>query len=208
VQRIEICGGIASGKTSLARSLTHDGTGRLVEERFRDVPFWEKFCDAPEVYAFDKNVSFLLFHADSIRDIMLADDQRPIICDFAMFQDLAYASLGMASADLQIIRPIYDKLIERIGFPSLIVRLKCSVETQLERIRRRGRPQERTIEESYLFELSDKIEEDLAKLKKQQQIAVVEIDTDEIDFVTNPRAAAISLDVKTRLKARGRDQSL
>ena len=156
MQRVEICGGIAAGKTSLARCLTHNGAGRLIEERFREVPFWEKFYAAPQVYAFEKNVSFLLFHADSIGDIMQLNDQRLAICDFAMFQDLAYASLGAASADLHIVRPIYDKLIKRIGFPSLIVKLNCAPETQLERIRRRARPQEKSIEMSYLVELGAK----------------------------------------------------
>src|SRR4051794_9728373 len=70
VRRIEICGGIATGKSSLARCLTYDGTYQLVEERFREVPFWEKFYAAPDQYAFEKNVSFLLFHTDSIRDAM------------------------------------------------------------------------------------------------------------------------------------------
>lgn len=203
MQRIEICGGIAAGKTSLARSLAHDGAGRLIEERFREVPFWEKFYAAPQVYAFEKNVSFLLFHADSIRDVVLADDQRPAICDFALFQDLAYASMGAASADLHIIRPIYDKLIERIGFPSLIVKLNCAPETQLERIRRRGRSQEKAIDKSYLIELNAKIEDDLAALVKQQKIAVMEIDTDKTNFVTNPQSMAISNDVKRFLKSFG-----
>ena len=47
VNRIEICGGIATGKTSLARSLAHHGPYQLVEERFREIPFWEKFYTAP-----------------------------------------------------------------------------------------------------------------------------------------------------------------
>lgn len=49
-------------------------------------------------------------------------------------------------------------------------------------------------EKSYLVELSD--EEDLAKLRERQEIAVVEIDTGETDFVTNPQATAISVDIK------------
>ncbi|MGC1581846.1 MAG: deoxynucleoside kinase [Candidatus Acidiferrales bacterium] len=206
MQRVEICGGIAAGKTSLARCLTHNGAGRLIEERFREVPFWEKFYAAPQVYAFEKNVSFLLFHADSIGDIMQLNDQRLAICDFAMFQDLAYASLGAASADLHIVRPIYDKLIKRIGFPSLIVKLNCAPETQLERIRRRARPQEKSIEMSYLVELGAKIEEDLIKLKEEQEIAVVEIDTDETDFVTNPQATAISFYIERHLKELEREE--
>jgi deoxyguanosine kinase len=206
MQRIEICGGIATGKTSLARCLAHSASYQLIEEKFREVPFWEKFYAAPDNYAFEKNVSFLLFHADFIREAMLLNDSRPIVCDFAMFQDLAYASLDSAKADLHIIKPIYSKLMERIKFPNLIVKLKCSPETQLERVRRRGHPAERSITKDYLLELSEKIEEGLSELREKHPIAVEEIDTDETDFVTSPRALTIASDLNLRVRAIACDQ--
>lgn len=88
--RIEICGGIATGKTSLAGRLMQHGSFRLVWEKYREVPFWEKFYAAPAKFALEKNISFLLFHSDAIREAMKSDS-RDIVCDFAMFQDLAYA---------------------------------------------------------------------------------------------------------------------
>jgi deoxyadenosine/deoxycytidine kinase len=132
---------------------------------------------------------------------MLVHGARLAICDFAMFQDMAYASLGQASADLHIVRPIYDKLMKRINFPSLIIKLRCTPETQLERIRRRGRAPEKTITVDYLIALSHKIDEDLAALRKSQDIAIMEIDTDETDFVTNPRALTLVSEVNARVEA-------
>jgi deoxyguanosine kinase len=192
LKRIEICGGIATGKTCLARALSHHGTHQLVEEKFREIPFWEKFYTATRQnranYELQKNVSFLLFHAESIRDGS-ASDSRDMVCDFAMFQDLAY---GAFSPDLQILESIYARLIEQVGFPSAIIRLRCAPEIQLARIHRRGRRPEQSIDCSYLIDLDKKIEERLDKVLEQRRIEVHEIDTGTTDFVSNAEASKIA----------------
>ena len=190
--RIEICGGIATGKTSLAGRLMQHGSFRLVWEKYRKVPFWEKFYAAPAKFALEKNISFLLFHSDAIREA-IESDSRDIVCDFAMFQDLAYASLVTGEDDdLQIINALYERLARRIGFPDIVVRLKCAPATQLKRIHNRGRIPERSIPQSYLTQLNERIDENLARLTKEQNIRVVDIDTDRRDFVANPEALTIS----------------
>jgi len=201
MRRVEICGGIATGKTSLARSLSHPGHYYLVEERFREIPFWEKFYAAPnetvrKEYELPKNLSFLLYHVESIREAQRAQ-QRDLVCDFAMFQDLAYAK---ASPDYGIIRPIWDKLMELSDPPTMIIKLECAPEIQLERIRRRGRGPEQSITRSFLVGLNANIDkclaEFLAECKKKHtgkhKIEVVEIDSGKRDFVTNPEAHRIA----------------
>lgn len=199
MQRIEICGGIATGKTSLARCLTHNDVNLLVEEKFREIPFWEKFYKAPDTYAFEKNISFLLYHADSVREAMRLNDSRLAVCDFAVFQDRAYASLSKATTEVQIIQSIYDELTKRIGLPDLIVQLKCSPQTQLRRIRRRGRGPEQSITEDYLIALNTKIGLELAELHKRHSIAVIEVDTDRTDFVNNQEAMKIASEVTSQI---------
>jgi deoxyadenosine/deoxycytidine kinase len=120
-------------------------------------------------------------------------ESRDIVCDFAMLQDLAYAGLSTGGeGDLKIVQALYDRVLDRIGYPSIIVRLKCAPATQLERIHRRGRSAERAIEQGYLVRLGDKIDENLARLTQQRDIPVVDIDTDRCDFVGNPETLAIS----------------
>jgi deoxyguanosine kinase len=192
LKRIEICGGIATGKTWLARSLCHYGPYQLIEEKFREIPFWEKFYTAtPQTrakYELQKNISFLLFHAESIRDGQTSDT-RDMVCDFAMFQDLAYAAL---SPDLPILQSIHNRLVEQIGLPGAIIRLRCAPEIQLDRIRRRGRLPEQLIDRSYLTDLEQKIEMQLSKLLEKNQIEVHEIDTGTTDFVSNKEAKKIA----------------
>jgi deoxyadenosine/deoxycytidine kinase len=200
LKRIEICGGIATGKSWLARSLAHYGPYQLVEERFREIPFWEKFYTAaPEArakYEFQKNVSFILFHAESIREAKQSDS-RDMVCDFAMFQDLAYAAL---SPDLPILESIYGRLEQLIGTPSVIIRLRCTPEIQLERIRRRGRGPELSIDRSYLLNLDKQIDDRLAKLRETDSLEVHAIDTSRTDFVSNPEAQRIAMEIAASLR--------
>jgi deoxyadenosine/deoxycytidine kinase len=65
--RLEIVGGIGAGKTTLARVLAGAWGTQVVQEDVLDVPFFSKFYAAPQVYGFEKNISFLLSHADLIR---------------------------------------------------------------------------------------------------------------------------------------------
>jgi deoxyguanosine kinase len=201
MKRVEICGGIATGKTSLARSFAHHGSFCIVEERFREIPFWEKFYAAPNEavrreYELPKNVSFLLYHVESIREAQRAQ-QRDLVCDFAIFQDLAYAK---ASPDYGIIRPILDKVTELIDPPTMIIKLDCAPEIQLERIRRRGRGPERSITRSFLVELnanidkclSEFLDESMQKHKVQRKIEVIKIDAGKKNFVANPEAREIA----------------
>jgi deoxyadenosine/deoxycytidine kinase len=201
MKRVEICGGIATGKTSLARSFTHHGPYCLVEERFHEIPFWEKFYAAPneavrKEYELPKNVSFLLYHVESIREAQRVQ-QRDLVCDFAIFQDLAYAK---ASPDFGIIRTIWDKLRELIDPPTMIIKLDCAPEIQLERISRRGRGPEQSITRSFLVELSANIDKCLAefineskkKHKDKRKIEVIKIDTGKRNFVANPAAQKIA----------------
>lgn len=200
MKRVEICGGIATGKTSLARSFAHDGYYYLVEERFREIPFWEKFYAAPNEavrneYVLPKNLSFLLYHVDSIREAQRAQ-QRDLLCDFAIFQDLTYAK---ASPDYGIIRPIWDKLVELIDPPTMIIKLDCAPEIQLERIRRRGRGPEQSITRSFLVGLNANIDKCLVefldeckkKHRDKDKIEVIRINTGKRDFVANPEAQKI-----------------
>ena len=50
--RIEICGGIASGKTTFAVLLNSLGYDP-VYENFQSNPFWEAFYTVPEKYNFE-----------------------------------------------------------------------------------------------------------------------------------------------------------
>jgi deoxyadenosine/deoxycytidine kinase len=199
--RLEIAGGIGAGKTTLARVLAASWNSGLVHENVLDVPFFSKFYAAPQTYGFEKNISFLLSHADLIRDSMRGNG-GVAVCDFALFQDLSYTDVGCSLADAGAVEGIYHRLIDRVGHPSLVVHLRCTPDTQLRRIALRGRSQEAGIERGYLVDLCAAIDRRLEQLRSEAPgLLVIEVDTDEVDYATNPAAAqAIARELTTSLK--------
>ena len=189
--RIEFCGNIGAGKSTVARLLAGHCRLPLIEEHYEQVPFWKEFYSSPPTYAFEKNISFLLFHSNAIRTAAANFDERPLICDFALFQDLAYAALAGSTQDYQATLAVHDRLVVRVGPPSLIVHVKCSVEEQLTRIRKRGREPERAITSSFLNQLSQHISEELARHGSGAR--VIEVNTEALDFVVDPSAGLSAL---------------
>jgi len=187
--RVEIVGGIGAGKTTLARVLAAAWGTQVVHEDVLNVPFFSKFYAAPQIYGFEKNISFLLSHADLIRDAM-SREGGVVVCDYALFQDLSYTDIGCSPADSKAVEAVYRRLVDRVGHPTFVVHLRCTPDTQLQRIALRGRSQEAGVERAYLVDLCAAIDQRLEQLRSEASgLTVVEVDTDEADYATDPAAA-------------------
>ena len=58
---VEVCGGIASGKTTFASLMTRIGIDLIpIFEDFKKSPFWEAFYRNPGKYIFETEISFIL----------------------------------------------------------------------------------------------------------------------------------------------------
>lgn len=197
--RIEICGGIGAGKSTVASALAQAWSLRLIREPYADIVAWKNYFRNPDEYEFEKNLSFLLAYGDAIKQGLRDDlNDNPAILDFAMFQVLAYADLSDSEADSLAIQCVYDRMFTRIGPPSALLYVHCPVELQIERIRKRGRDPEAGIEVAYLRELSGRIESRVDKLRAT--LPVIEIDTSELDFVVHSEVAVG--EVERRLHSR------
>src|SRR5262245_59019820 len=97
VQRIEIAGGIASGKTTLARLLGQSGRIKAVHEQFRKNPFFEAFYRDPAGTAFETELTFLLQHYHLQRKAMRLDGSYCV--DFSAVLDHAYACVTLGRID-------------------------------------------------------------------------------------------------------------
>ena len=81
---------------------------------------------------------------------------------------------------------VHDALAEKIIKPDLILYLRASTETLMERIAFRDRPYERNMEQDYIHQLNIAYEGFFGD--HHQGTAVLPIDTDNLDYVRNPEA--------------------
>lgn len=174
---IEICGNIASGKTTLACNLTKCGF-TSVEEKYLQNPFLKKFYQNPALYSFETEITFLLQHYHAVK----ISNDRNLICDYSLTLDKAYADVTLSPKRQQIFFSIAKELENEIGQPSKILYLKCPENILLKRIQERNRSFESSIDIGYLQALSETIDTRMKEMAKK--IDVLEINSHEINFVS------------------------
>lgn len=172
--RIEICGGIASGKTTLANSLGKLGFD-VANEKLGSTSFLDEFYSNPELFTFETEISFLIQHSVEIKKHL---NSQNLVCDYSFEQDFAYAVNNMKALELQTFKNVFDEIKRQLSEPDLIIRLECSTETKQERIRLRGRENEQMIKNEYLENMESLITKRIASISNP----ILCIDTEKYDF--------------------------
>jgi len=203
--RVEICGGISSGKTTLATLL--QGDGDIVYENFQAVPFWQKFYSSPRLHAFETELSFLLQHYHQVKQ-RTVHASGLVVCDFSFWLDAAYAQVSLDGGKLAAFRAVWRQVLLELGQPQLIVRLECSPQTELRRVQARGRDAETSVSLEFLQSLENTI---TGELLAAQSVPLLAFDSDKQNFAFDSRTqeqcrrivlARVELEKSTR-KVRG-----
>jgi deoxyadenosine/deoxycytidine kinase len=176
-KRIEVCGGIAAGKTTFA-SLMKKINLNIIYEAFKKNPFWKAFYRNPGIYIFETEITFLLQHYHQIKDGI--ESGKKFICDFSFLLDLAYAKIGLTGTKLKAFECVYDEIRDEVALPHLIVYLKCDAETELKRIRERDRAEESSINLEFLSALNEALHNEVETF--QGITPVITIDSGKKDF--------------------------
>lgn len=179
--RIEICGGVASGKTTLCHLLAKE---RLHSEfeRFSDNPFWPLFYQNKNLHAFETEVTFRLQHYSRIKTTIPVPSTTAF--DYSLLQDEAYARVNLDRDRLKAFEAVYHYIITELPPPGLIIHLECPPEEELRRIQSRARGEEKTIDLAYLDALNKAIAHAVDEIRAR--IPVLEIDSSALDFAHDP----------------------
>lgn len=181
MKHIEICGGIASGKTTFA-SLMENLKLEIFFEDFKKNPFWEAFYANPGKCVFETEITFLLLHYHQIKSAF-ESQERTAICDFSFLLDLAYAKVGLTGSKLEAFERVYSEIQGELGPPALIIYLKCDAETELARIRGRGRAEENMITLEFLEALNFALKREMQN--HQTDSMIMTIDSAAKDFAND-----------------------
>lgn len=179
---IVIEGNIGAGKTSLATRMAADYQARLILEQFEENSFLPKFYEDPVRYAFPLELSFLADRYQQLKNqFQAADLFSPFtIADYFIFKSLIFASRNLEPLEFGLYSKLFLIVSSVVPKPDLIVYLYLDLESLRKNIQKRGRTYEQNIQLDYL----EKIQQGyLEFLKQQQDLRVLLIDTNGLDFV-------------------------
>ncbi len=182
---IAIEGTIGAGKTSLATRIAEEYNGKLILEQFADNPFLPKFYKDGEKYAFPLELSFLAERYQQLSAQLSSQDlfKNFTISDYLFNKSLIFAQKTLPNDLFGLYSKLFGIINASIPTPDLLVYLYLKVDRLKANIKLRGRSYEQSIADEYLESIQQGYFE---FLKQQQNMRILILDTNNIDFVKNP----------------------
>ena len=194
---IVLAGTIGAGKSSLTALLADHLGSQAFYESIDDNEVLPLFYADPNKYAFLLQIYFLNKRFDSIKKA-LNDDNN--VLDRSIYEDSLLfhlnADLGRATdTEVRVYDDLLANMLEELPYaahkkhPDLLVHIRVSFETMLERINKRGREYEQLSFDPTLYdyyqELNLRYDQWYEEYKESPKI---QIDGDRYNFVEDPQA--------------------
>jgi deoxyguanosine kinase len=153
---IALEGPIGAGKSTLAKILAEEFGARLITEEPEQNPFLGPFYKDPKRHALSVQLFFLLQRYSQQQDLLQGDlfASGGIVSDYLFDKDRLFAALTLSPDELALYDRIFHSLQPRVIKPDLVVYLQARTEVLLERVHRRGRPEEKNITPEYLTDVA------------------------------------------------------
>jgi deoxyguanosine kinase len=181
---IAIEGNIGAGKTSLASKIAEEFNARLILEEFEENSFLPKFYSEPERYAFPLELSFLADRWSQLKESLSHRDLfHPFtISDYLVTKSLIFARKTLQEDEFRLYSKLFEIIHQTIPKPDLLVYLYSDINRLQQNIKERGRDYERNITDDYLSSIQDSYFE---YIKQQENLRIIIIDTNQLDFVNS-----------------------
>ena len=181
---IAIEGAIGAGKTSLATMIAEEYNAKLILEGFADNPFLPKFYKEADKYAFPLELSFLAERYQQLSEQLSKQDlfKNFTISDYFINKSLIFAQKTLPDDVFGLYSKLFHIINQSLPKPDLLVYLYVDVERLQENIKSRGRDYEQNIENEYLENIQKGY---LEFIRQQEDMRILIIDTNTIDFVNN-----------------------
>lgn len=176
---------MGAGKTTLAKGLAEAIDAKpLIEESGRH-PFIKEFYTAPDAYALETEIAFVLLHYHQItREKRSGLFNVSVVSDFAMDRDYVFSTLTLKDpADWELFENTYNLLKRRLPTPDRLIYLRAPVDFLAKRIAQRGRDYEKIMTRSYLEAVKTALDDYFLKEYKGNVIA---FDAPDLDASVNP----------------------
>ncbi|MBA4385106.1 MAG: hypothetical protein C0410_10260, partial [Anaerolinea sp.] len=153
-------------------------------EVFEENPFLSNFYADRARFAFQTQIFFLLsrYHQQRRNINERLEIAKAVISDYTFEKDALFARINLKGDELDMYYNVQQALAEKITPPNLVVYLRATTDTLMQRIAQRDRPYERTMEREYIDMLNRSYDE--YYLNSTHSSPVLVIQTDELDFVS------------------------
>ena len=171
-------GPIASGKTTHADLLARKLGVMPILEEFPENEFLADFYGDQTRWALPMQLSFLILRTAQLRKIVHPPSE-PVLVDYSYLKDRAFAQLLLKERELRLYQRISAEFQTSLAKHDLIVYLDAHNDVLLERIKRRNRPYEASIDSAYQDSLRRTYE---AAFVANPELKVVRYDTSNLDL--------------------------
>jgi deoxyadenosine/deoxycytidine kinase len=181
---IAVEGPIGAGKSSLAEILGDELSARVIRESPEENPFLAPFYKDPRRNAMSVQLFFLLQRYRQQGELSQGDlfAKGGVVSDYLFAKDRLFASLNLSPDEMALYDRIYQMLRLRVVTPDLVVYLQARTDVLLERIRRRGRAEEKPIRPEYVEQVAMAYAEFFFNYNEGPLLIV---NASDIDFVGN-----------------------
>lgn len=185
---VAVAGNIGVGKSTLV-SLLCDRLGwQPFYEPEAENPYLADFYRDMPTWSFHSQIFFLTHrlraHRQLIEHPTSAIQDRSVYEDAEVFACNLYQQGLIGARDYATYRELYHVLIEFLPPPDLVVYLRASVPTLMQRIAHRGRDYERRITAEYLQQLNDLYED---WIRDFSLCPVLAVPAGDLDYVAHAR---------------------
>ncbi len=181
---VAIAGNIGVGKSTLTRLLADHLGWTPFYEAVDDNPYLADFYRNMPQWSFHSQIFFLSRRLRLIRNMLNHPDtvvqDRTIYEDAEIFARNLFQRGNMSARDFQVYRGLYEEFIQFLPPPDLMIYLKASVPTLIERIHRRGRDFEQEVSPLYLQQLNELYN---AWIEDFTLCPILTVPADDLDFV-------------------------
>jgi deoxyadenosine/deoxycytidine kinase len=181
---VTIAGNMGVGKSTLTRLLAENLGWTAFYEVVDDNPYLADFYKDMRQWSFHSQIFFLSrrlgYHRQIVNFPGTVVQDRSVYEDAEIFARNLHQRSNMSNRDYKVYRELYEEFIQSIPRPDLIVYLKASIPTLIERIHRRGRDFEQDISPLYLQQLNELYN---SWIEDFTLCPVLTIPSDHMDFV-------------------------
>jgi deoxyguanosine kinase len=147
-------GPIGAGKTTLAQLLAMHLNATLILEDIDGNEFIADFYKDKERWALGTQLAFLISRYEQLRTVP-PSRSRPVVSDYTQAKDPIFARALLHDREVELYERLSAGLDASVFRPDLTVYLDARNDVLLDRIRRRNRPYEVSIDAEYLDELRE-----------------------------------------------------